>query len=274
MSLIFLVGSSLNLILLLVYRKYPSNYSSIWLITCLALLNFISSILVVPMVVVHHQNTYTKSDLYCGAYSFVQYLINSIPVIFLLLISFERLRNILMATTHSANIQLLKAYNSKIAALCAILFSFVFASFSFFCFKLNNNKNKCYEDDYSVFTIVSVAILILIFLLLCAIYVQVYIIVAKSSKRVNNFSLKNNRLFNTSNLLFNKSSNLVSNQVVPCDDTAIRVPVQLIKSNSRSISIRKDWKVAKKFILVSSYILNFFFTYFSFKKFYSIIYTL
>jgi hypothetical protein len=247
MSLIFFFGSSLNLMLILVYRKYPSNYSSIWLIASLAFFNFISSILVVPFVVVHHQNIYAKSDIYCGAYSFMQYLINSTPVILLFLIAFERLRNILIST--HAKFHFLKAYNSKTAVLSAILFSLVFSSFAFFCFKINNKNNKCYEDDYSVYTIVSVAILILVFILLCAIYVQVYIIVAKSSKRVSDFSSKNNKLFNATNFLFNKSSNLISNQVLP-DDTNIRAPVQLLKFNSKATSIRKDWKIAKKFILV------------------------
>ena len=99
MSILSLLGIVLNLPIIIVYRKKYTHSASLYLLFALALLNFLISLIVVPITLITTIEVfYINNRFYCGMSYFLRFFSNSISVILLGLIAYERY-NIISAKT-------------------------------------------------------------------------------------------------------------------------------------------------------------------------------
>ena len=90
---IFVIGSVLNFIVLMVYKRFHRNYSSVILLVSLAICNLFNSFIIAPLVALSELEDFIeKSVAYCQVYMFFLYSANSFNISFLTLIAFDRLK--------------------------------------------------------------------------------------------------------------------------------------------------------------------------------------
>ena len=92
---IFVIGSVLNFIVLMVYKRFHRNYSSVILLVSLAICNLFNSFIIAPLVALSELEYFIeKSVAYCQVYMFFLYSANSFSTPFLTLIALDRLKTI------------------------------------------------------------------------------------------------------------------------------------------------------------------------------------
>lgn len=286
LSIIILAGTFLNLTLLVVYCKFFKKYESIYLYFSLAIVNLLSSCLVSPMVLLTKLEIFITSDSYCRFYYFLQYFINTESFLLTALISFERYNKL------DTNMCKFK-YKSKIATIVSFLAAFIFSCLSVLFYKLDN-ENKCIQDIAHIIVCSVFLMIIFIFICFMYInaYLTIrrrlfQITGIETSQNINqcddemkdNAHISKIETFSKSptniNSKINKKSlngstgcNLANIFIVQTNFEIIQSNSNLKHSNKKISSkkrrtpttfnsqkeIRKDWKVAKTFILVSYFI--------------------
>ena len=305
MSLCCLMGGIFNLSILIVYRKKYTNSTSLYFLTMLALVNFLNSTLIIPMVTFadlsHFYGTIFCKISYVARRFFVWMLI------FLLgFIAYERY-NVISAKTLKGLMLVEKnlIYQSRKLFLGIITFSFLFSLISYLI-SVDEKEKRCrlVESDDSFInaklyetTTICLGLLVYLFMVVC--YIRAYLIIYKSSKRVmnaknvvknnseteikhhqlkylkkkfENFSLKKHELTiheveentstnNSSSSIILDSNRNNKNETKQVEKKIYSISNKLIenKNNFKNnittqkkthYSKRKDWQVAKIFILV------------------------
>lgn len=191
MFTIFIFGSIFNLILLVVYSKFREKYPSIKLLFSIALLNFLTSLIAIPIIALNKLYNFTNDSLVCKAYKFMNYDFGSLSLLLLLLIGFERLR--LMCITVKIRFLLFDIYNAKVFLIIVLVLSILYSLVAFLVYD-NDHKTKECVNGYDVFLYISGGALLIIFILLCIIYLKIYLIVTNVSRRVTNFKTRESPL--------------------------------------------------------------------------------
>lgn len=257
-SLIFFLGSSFNIIVLRVYSKFHRHYTSILLLMLLGVIDLINSLILAPLVAVTELELFAKSSFYCGLYYFLLYLFNSLPIPIISLIAYERCRTInrSISTNNSSLVNkfLNIKYDTKkaLALIGAIVLIFCFPSvFLYRSYNDNVNIKKCRViPETLTYNIVTVALLALFHLVSIIFYSKIYLIVRRSTIKTFKKSLcvfTNQKNEDGKNVTIVSVKNVTNSE---SRETKKRVP-----KLSRSQGVRKDWKVAKIFILVRDHFL-------------------
>ena len=185
MSILSLLGIFLNLPIIIVYRKKYTHSASLYLLFALALLNFLISLIVVPITLITTIEVfYISNRFYCGMSYFLRFFSNSIAVILLGLIAYERY-NIISAKTIT-KLRIMEQnlmFNSKRATLVAVVVCFIFSLWCFYFFE--NQENKCTSIESVVYyNGICCVVLGGVMVLMIVIYIKAYLIVHRSTTKV------------------------------------------------------------------------------------------
>ena len=225
MCFIFIFGTVLNLLILVVYRPNTKYYASLFLLVSLASVNLFSSFVVVPYTAV----IVLGSPFFCGLNYFLRVFIHSITTCILILVGYERLSklsdlsrsNVANKSSNKNNAHL--AYNSKKAFACSCVICFGLSVVNFHLHEDGEFKCTCNKTDiYNKYYIIISVLLGLSFFALLIMYVKTFMIYHASS----------NRIFT------NITINSIENNNSPI-------------LNMTNILIKKEWKIAKIFISVN-----------------------
>ncbi len=239
---IFLFGSTLNLLVLIVYRPNSRQYASIFLIFLMATLHFIYSLIVTPIMIAYVAlTTYqTKIDnFFCKFIFFMQFTFIGISVSLLTLISFERSKKIKLLSENKTEYLKHKtlAYDSKKASLFLCVFSFILAIFAFAIFQSNDGVCKCVDNDFArVYYIIIICLVILAYGTMVFFYMKAYFTFRQNKKRI--FSIQTPVIM-----------------VSFIDTRGARNPNSASFVGLSSLIVNKEWKVARIFMLVSNRLL-------------------
>ncbi len=141
LAVVLVLGVSLNLLILIVYRPNRHYNASVFLLFSLAAGNCVSALVLPPIliagVILEYSPNINQSTFFCGVIHFFRYFIAQMDIAILLLISFERYRKLkYMNGTKMINKNL---YNSKKALLCFFVASFLVSVFCFFFYEIKEN---------------------------------------------------------------------------------------------------------------------------------------
>lgn len=179
------LGTVSNFPILLVYRNRASNNASIYLLFSLALVNLLISLIVVPFsIFASVQDLYINDRFYCGLSYFLRYFANSISVVLLALIAFERYNTISAKTmTRLRVLQKSLIYNSKRGTVVAVVLCFIL---TVWCFYFIDNLEKCCTpvDSFIYYNIFCSVVLGLILFLMIILYIKSYLIVHRSTTKI------------------------------------------------------------------------------------------
>lgn len=225
MCFIIVFGTGANLVLLVVYANHHEKYSSLLFLFALALVNCVSSLVVVPIIIFDFFFQVLVNMLDCKVAWFFISFSNSIAIFLIILISFERLRNICLSLKKSYF--LFEIYNDKLALLVALLAAFVISVFSSAFYQMESEG--CKNAD-RVYIYLSMTLLILVFIFLCTANVKIYLIVARSCRKVSNFQIS------------------ISSDVLYYPNPKHNLDLKMTRKN---LTLRKDWKIARRFLLIT-----------------------
>ena len=199
MSFIFVVGTIANVLTIIVYRKNYTRCASIFLIFALAVVNFLTSIIVVPLFLLYSLDLIPiDSKISCGANYFLRYIVNEITAIFLGLIAIERYKTISALTVTKLQFVHKNQINTcKISVFCAVMTCSFYSALCFYFY--DSNGYECVPLEIIIYYYIPCFIcLSLIILLMCALYIKSYLIVRNSTQRIfGNRTLANNNKINT-----------------------------------------------------------------------------
>lgn len=223
MIIVSVFGAISNLLVMLVYFKKRTQYASLYLLFTLALVDFSTSAIVVPMTLATYFETFTTTNLSCQFAYFFRYLTSSLSVCVLGLIAVERYHTISSRTlTSLKNIQLTLVRNSRIAILIMLFICLAYSSGCFFIFEVKYRYLACGEksESYSlIYNTTGVAGLLLVLLAVIVLYIKTYIVVRKKINKVyntqyggDNFVTQINSTTNAKNYIAMSNNRAASNK--------------------------------------------------------------
>jgi hypothetical protein len=232
-GILFVFGSGLNIIVLIVYSKFFSKYTSVSLLIYLAITNLLSSLIVVTLIGVEELTSYRKDITYCSLYFFFTYSTSSLSIVCLILIAYECYQ-IISSTKKIINITMRTKIMALVLTVGAILFSIVA------CFFVKiNEEHKCQGNSF-VLNVIMAAMLVIFFLFIAVYYVKIYFIVRKNRAKVTFVSNQ-----------MKKFSQASVNVVSPHATTTPNVAgvSSTVKKNFKTI--RNIWSISRKLIFIS-----------------------
>jgi uncharacterized membrane protein len=185
MSLLCVIGTLLNLFIVLVYRRKQSDSASIFLLFALAIVDLIISLVVVPFTIFTSLKEFYVNDRFlCGLTFFMRYFSCSFSTILLGLISFERYNTISAKTMNNLrSVQKNLVYNSKKATLLAAIACLIGSAWTFYFYK--NKETHCGETDSAIYyNIVCSICLAIVMATMIIMYLKAYLIVRNSSTKI------------------------------------------------------------------------------------------
>ena len=245
-SIYIVLGGCFNLIVIIVYIINYKTYISIFTLLMLSIINFITSIVLVPFDILQNLKLIPESFEFYSFVNFLLCLFNTQAFLLLALISFERYQNIYSL---SAVNKLIKnrtkltnlITNKKFLTFMSFVISVLFATASIFLHTFKENKYE-FKREASYLIIGLAILIIIIFIVICYMYLKIYILVRNSSIKIASTLFKSNKQVNS----------ITSNVVNVATDLAI------VRTN-RTIS--KSWRTAKIFLLVNSISIFVFFSF-------------
>lgn len=236
--IIFIFGSILNILVLIVYRPNSRYYASIFLIFLMAFFHFIYSLLVTPILIAYvalTANSATINTFFCKLVYFVQISFIGTNISLLVLVSFERFKKIKLLTENKTAYLKHKilAYDNKKASLFLCVFAFVLSLFSFAFFQ--SKEGKCTIVNvtwFKVYRSVLLGFQILAYGIIGFFYWKAYFTFRQNKKRI--FSIQ--------------TPNLMVSYIHIKDN---RNPNPAPSVGLSNLIVKKEWKVARIFMLVS-----------------------
>lgn len=231
--IMFVFGSLLNTIVLIVYFKYPKNYPFVFILISLTLLNLSSSILQVPLLSAYELQMFPVNVAYCRFEYFVSYFINGQSLTALVLIAYEcytmineskKLSGIRMRTKIAGSILFWLGTLYPIAVIIRV--------------DIDKKTNQCLLNPELLFTILSALIIFVFLVFISVFYLKLYCIVRKHANKVS-FSIKRSVVKKLGELSLTQSRNDSDKQ-----------------KNKNYANIRKSWNITRKFLLVVNIFLN------------------
>ena len=232
-SIIFILGSFLNTIVLIVYSKYQKNYSFVFLLISLTLLNLSSSIIQVPLVSFNELQMFPVNLSYCRCEYFISYFLNGQSVVCLVLIAYECFQMI------NANKKLI-GITRRTKIIASILFSLgTLYSIAVIInididIDIGKQTKRCTFKSEMPFTIMSALILSTFLVFISFFYLKIYLIVRNNANKVS-CSIKKSTVKKLSQLSF----------------PAVESKTDSDKNKNKNyMNIRKSWNITRKFLLV------------------------
>lgn len=217
MSFLAFFGALFNLTILLVYRKNYLSCASIYLVFALAFVDFLISIIAIPFTTIAYAIE-VNNRIYCGMLFFLLYFFNTMSVLLLALISYERYNTISAKTMTKLRILQNKlTYNSKRATVIVVCVCFLFSVWSFYFYdneKMNNEKinntaisklnspRDCLSGETYYYNLICCISLGIIIVLMIIMYLKSYMIVYKSTAKIFIKNLDNRNLNSNINIGF------------------------------------------------------------------------
>lgn len=276
MIIILFCGTLLNLIPMVIYSINFKSYESVFILFSLSAINFLNSLIVPHSILINDLKYFQMNKPYCQFYYFHQYFLNSESLLLLALISFERYNKI-SALNESEIFKSKIKYNSKIATIVSFAIALSFAAFSLLTETFDGETCKS-DREYIIICVVFLAFILII---MCFTYMSSYLIVRRRMRQISS-------IFNDSKIIdhtvrkedgFSKIETI--NKTIASNNNTKKslsinnlnnlisifvINTGKIKSNSSKFSnlnsnevkianknqmIRKDWKIAQIFFLVS-----------------------
>lgn len=234
-AILIVFGVFLNSIVLIVYCKFFSKYTSVSLLIFLALTNLFSSMVVLPMIGIEELTTFDKTLIYCNLHYFFSYTTSSLSIVCLVLIAYECFQ-IINSTKKIINI----TKRTKLIGFLLTMGAFIYAIVSCLFVKINT-YNKCTGTSFTLNVFVTCT-LFFFYVTITVYYAKIYYIVRQNRRKVTFFA--------SSGLQKKKLS-----QVSVISHTASTTPQnaaemsKIIKKNFKVI--RNTWNSSRKFILVT-----------------------
>ncbi len=213
--IIFLFGSFFNAVALLVYLKSQRNYPSAVLLVFLTIVQFLSSFLIVPFIAVSELKLIKKSLVYCQIYMFFLYGTNALPVTLLPFIAFDRLKIMSQSIGRKINFE----FNSIRIVIFNVVSVLVVISLPIVWYVEVTDTFVCRNIKSPAHDYFNISMMALLNIISMIVYFKIFLIVHK-------------------NIFLSKINTITA------------VLEQPNKSTCISSVARKDWKVAKMFILV------------------------
>lgn len=239
--IIFIFGSILNILVLIVYRPNSRYYASIFLIFLMAFFHFIYSFLLTPILIAYVAliaNNATINTFFCKLVYFVQISFIGTNISLLVLVSFERFKKIKLLTENKTAYVKHKvlAYDNKKASLFLCVFAFVISLFSFAF--IQSKEGRCTivnETLFKVYRAVILGLQILAYGIIGFFYWKAYFTFRRNKKRI--FSIQ--------------TPNLMISYIDIKDGRNLNPDSYVGLSN---LIVKKEWKVARIFMLVSFFL--------------------
>ena len=267
MLIISLTGAVLNLSIIIVYIRTFRQISSLYFITMLAFINFITSTVAIPLVIyIELDPAYSvTSSFLCGFSFFLRHFLALISIFVLLFIAYERLNVIRARTVKRLKIiEKSLIYNSRKSMFISSLFCFLYSAI---CFYLYETNCKPESTSFSIiYERLTICLGILVYSCMTYFYIRAYLIVYKSVKRCNRIGSRRNEQNETSQQMDNdiKIRNDIEIKNEHSQNGSVKANVFIVSTSFRvntnqnknvpitsNVSFkRKDWHVAKIFILV------------------------
>lgn len=274
-------GSAINLITMVIYRKFHHNYTSSFQLFLLALFHFLNSIMLAPcLVFILFETSVTKSAIYIDLSYFLASFLDLELNICMTLIALERV----LKLSSPKMINFAIKYNSKIAALISAMSSMVLC-IMYFIFNFFEVEN--------IYHIIYASIQVLILLSMCYLCINAYLIVRRCSRKICNLNINikttdgSNKIYissETNHEKVHKSLTVASNQSwmksnneikIECERQISRtercnsnniISIFIIQPNdeppmleqkdnrmpriSKNDTLKKEWKISRIFLLV------------------------
>lgn len=191
MTIFSIFGTLTNMMCLIVFYKFYTNYSSILIFFSLSLVGFLSSVILVPLELVQDLEFY-KNDILCSLNQFLRYFMNIFSIFLVCLLALERYRNVSKSIGQNKIFFLNKIpmfpfkYSSKLCLLMSILFAAFIAIFSIYSVRIDpNNQSSCTRKEtlfYNIFLTVGFFIILFI---ICLIFTRIYLIARKCQVKIS-----------------------------------------------------------------------------------------
>jgi len=236
-SIIFILGSFLNTIVLIVYAKYQKNYSFVFLLISLTLLNLSSAIIQVPLVSFNELQMFPVNRAYCRFEYFISYFINGQSVVCLVLIAYECFQMI------NANKKLIGiTRRTKIIALILFSLCTLYCIAVIINIDIGKQTQRCMFISETPFTIMSATILSTFLVFISVFYLKIYLIVRNNANKVS-CSIKRSTVKKLSELSF---------RIVESKTDSDK------NKNKNYANVRKSWNITRKFLLVKKIFIFYF----------------
>ena len=183
-------GTIFNLLVLLVYRKKRNQNASLFLLFTLASVDFLVSLLVVPVTLLEYFQYFHSVHLFCRFTYFSRYTATSLSVCLLGLVAFERYYTITSKSiTSLQKTQLILVRKNRIAIAIILVLCIFYGSGCFFVIDFECDFEN-HEDIYEVpkflkiYNYTGMSFLMLILSGVTLLYLRTYCIVKRSSNKV------------------------------------------------------------------------------------------
>lgn len=207
MLIISLTGGILNASIIIVYMRTFRHVASLYFITILAFINFITAFLVIPFVI--YTELYPSglhSSIICGLSYFLRHFLALLSIFVLLFIAYERL-NVMRARTvkRLKIVEKSLIYNSRKLMLAAFIFCLLYSAFCFYLYEKNQDNDvntvNCKPEPYNfgqIYERLTICIGIIVYVCMIYFYICAYLIVYKSVMKSNRVGSKRNEQGETS----------------------------------------------------------------------------
>ena len=230
-GILFVFGCGLNTIVLIVYGKFFSKYTSVSLLIYLAITNLLSSLIVVPLIGLEELTTYSKNKIYCSFYFFFTYATSSLSIVCLVLIAYECFQ-IISSNKKIINITVSTKIMALVLTAGAIWYSIVACVFV----KINDDRN-CQGNSF-VLNVIMAATLLVFFLFIVIYYIKIYLLVRTNRAKVT-FLSNQMKKFSQVNIISMNATTTPNAADMPTN----------VKKNLKNI--RNIWNILRKLILIT-----------------------